>query len=120
MKLILGGAYQGKTDFVRQHFGPAAARCTAEEALSSPAVNCFHLLVRDLLAAGADPQQFTKQLIRENPQAIIICDEVGLGIVPLDKADREWREAVGRCLCLIAQEAEYVCRILAGTEMRIK
>ena len=120
MKLILGGAYQGKTDFVRANFGVPAARCTAEEALKAAAVNCFHLLVRDLMAAGRDPQQFTEKLIRENPGAIIICDEVGMGIVPMDKTAANLREAVGRCLCLIARESDHVSRIVAGMEMRIK
>ena len=120
MKLILGGAYQGKTDFVRKHWGHEAKPCTAAEALTAPAVNCFHLLVRSLLSSGENPQQFTERLIRQNPNAIIICDEVGLGIIPLDKRDRKWREEVGRCLCLITQKAEYVSRIVAGVEMRLK
>lgn len=120
MKLIMGGAYQGKTDFVREHFGIEAKPCAWAKALTAPAINCFHLLVRDLLTAGKNPQQFTEDLIRQNPDTIIICDEVGLGIIPLDENDRKWREEVGRCLCLIAREADYASRILAGVEMRLK
>ncbi len=120
MKLILGGAYQGKTDFVQNKFGLTAKRCTADSAMTAPAINCFHLLVRELLTENRNPLQFTGELIRQNPNAIIICDEVGLGIIPLDEADRNWREAVGRCLCLITAQADYVSRILAGVEMRLK
>ena len=120
MKLIIGGAYQGKTDFVRTAFGREPQICNEKTAMTAPAVNCFHLLIKRLLEQGTDPQEFTKELIAKNPNAIIICDEMGMGIVPLDKKDRLWRETVGRCLCLIAQESDYVSRILAGIETRIK
>ncbi|MGI5825160.1 MAG: bifunctional adenosylcobinamide kinase/adenosylcobinamide-phosphate guanylyltransferase [Bacillota bacterium] len=120
MKLIIGGAYQGKSSFVRRNFNTEPKICNETTALTASAVNCFHLLIKDLLQTGKNPQDFTKKLINDNPQAIIICDEVGLGIVPLDSFERRWREEVGRCLCLIAEKADYVSRLTAGLEIRIK
>lgn len=120
MKLILGGAHQGKTAFAIKKFNTYPQICTESSALTEPCINCFHLLIKDLLSQGKDPYEFTQKLIAENPNAIIICDEIGLGVVPLNKESRIWREAVGRCLCLIAKEADYVCRILAGLETKIK
>lgn len=120
MRLIIGGAHQGKTAFVKKTMGLMPQSCDQTSALTAPAVNGFHQLVRDILAAGGDPQFFTRMLIRENPDVVILCDEVGLGIVPLDAAQRRWREEVGRCLCLLAAEADSVSRIVAGLEQKIK
>lgn len=120
MKLIIGGAYQGKTKFVREVFHVEPQICDEKSALKAEAINCFQKLVKDLMVTGKDPQDFTKKLLEVNSNAIIICDEVGLGIVPLDPLERKWREEVGRCLCLIASQADYVSRISAGLETRIK
>lgn len=120
MKLILGGAYQGKTDFAKEKFNIVPKICTPDTALTAPCINCFHLLIKDLLNQKQNPLEYTRKLITENPNAVIICNEIGLGIVPLDKEARIWRESVGRCLCLLAKEADYVCRIFAGIETRIK
>ena len=49
-----------------------------------------------------------------------IGSEVGSGVVPIDTNDREYREAVGRALCVIAQEAESVIRCVCGIGVRIK
>ena len=51
---------------------------------------------------------------------VITSDEVGLGIVPLDRKVREWREATGRALCRIAAEADEVYRVSCGIGMKIK
>ena len=57
---------------------------------------------------------------RENPGAVIAANEVGAGVVPLLAEDRAFREAVGRALCVIAQEAEQVTRCVCGIGVRIK
>ena len=120
MKLVIGGAYQGKSEFVRRKFNIEPQKCDEKTALTAECINGYHNLVADLLLANQNPQEFTEKLIAANPDVIIICDEVGLGIVPLEAFQRRWREEVGRCLCLIAAKADYVCRILAGLESQIK
>ena len=36
---------------------------------------------------------------------VIICDEIGCGIVPIDRADENWRESVGRLCCAFGTES---------------
>ena len=55
-----------------------------------------------------------------HPEAVIAANEVGAGVVPLRAEDRLFREAVGRALCVIAQEAEQVTRCVCGIGVRIK
>lgn len=120
MELYLGGCHQGKTDYVTGRTGLRPVRCTREEALSAPAINCFHLLIRDILSQGGDPAAFTQSLLERNPDAVVVSDEIGLGIVPLDPFERTWREATGRALCALAAHAAHVERISCGLGQRIK
>ena len=58
--------------------------------------------------------------IEENKECIIICDEIGNGIVPLDAFEREYREHTGRILIELAGKADEVVRIICGIQQRIK
>ena len=51
---------------------------------------------------------------------VVVCREVGCGVVPMDRGDRDWREAVGRLCCALAREAEAVYRLQCGLAMRLK
>lgn len=45
---------------------------------------------------------------------------MGLGVVPVDRAEREYRDEVGKTLCALAARAEQVYRVIAGIGQRIK
>ena len=64
--------------------------------------------------------ELTKRLLAANPDCIILCDEVGCGIVPLERAEREYRELVGRIQILLAERAVSVERIICGISQKIK
>ena len=83
-------------------------------------LNHFHAWVRRCLLESRDPEKETASMILRNPQIIIISDEVGNGIVPMDAFEREYRERLGRILCDLAEKAERVERILCGIGQRIK
>ena len=55
-----------------------------------------------------------------NPEVIIICDEIGCGIVPLEKSDRDYRENVGRIMCRVVERAEHAERLICGIPQRLK
>ena len=48
-------------------------------------------------------------------RAVVVC-----GVVPMDRGDRDRREAVGRLCCDLAREAEAVYRLQCGLAMRLK
>ena len=56
----------------------------------------------------------------KNPDMVILCDEVGCGIVPIEPFQRQWREETGRLCCLLAQRAQRVERIFCGIAMTLK
>ena len=51
---------------------------------------------------------------------MIICDEVGCGVVPLDRDERAWRELVGRICCELAEQAAAVYRVCCGLGAQLK
>ena len=51
---------------------------------------------------------------------VVICDEVGSGVIPLEKQRRLGREATGRLCCRLAREATQVVRLVAGIPTVIK
>lgn len=109
MILVIGGAFQGQKDFAVRELG----------VLEEQIFDNFQAAVRSWLEEGADVEKKTDELLHSDYEAIV-SDEVGLGIVPIEKADREWREAVGRALCKIAEASSSVYRVSCGIGMQIK
>ncbi len=105
MKLYIGGAYQGQAELARR------------ENPNAELIADFHLLLRDVTG---DPRSFAEEFFTQHPDAVVTADEVGCGVVPVDAANRAWREAVGRALCVLAQRADQVTRVICGIGVRIK
>ncbi len=126
MILVIGGAYQGKTDYVcgKFHIGrdqiADGAVCGPEEIREAAALNHFHLLVKRLVKEGKDPIEAARKILEENPELIIITNELGYGVVPVDPFDRAWREAAGRTCCVLAAEAGQVYRVICGLGQALK
>ena len=83
-------------------------------------VNHFHQWVRRRLSEGECPEKDVQSFLNRCENCIIICDEIGNGIVPVDAFEREYRERTGRILIRLAQEAEEVERVICGIGQRIK
>ena len=124
MILIMGGVAQGKLKFVMEHFRPKVIINGADCVLSIPknaeCVINYHELIKRLMHENEDTAAFTKKFCTENQNALIIMNEVGSGIIPIEKSEREWRENVGKCGCIIAEKADTVIRITCGIPAVIK
>jgi len=108
MILITGGSFQGKTEFAVMRF-PERERIVH-----------FEEQVRDWIREGLDPICQTERLVKEHPDSVVVIDEIGSGIVPMNQEERIWREAVGRAGCKIAESAVEVYRVMSGIGIRIK
>ena len=109
MKLYIGGAYQGQAELAQ------------EENPEVPLYRDFHETIRQaVLTDDQDPLEFAEQFCRDHPDAVVIANEVGAGVVPIAAEDRAFREAVGRVLCVIARNAEQVTRCVCGIGVRLK
>ena len=126
MELIIGGAFQGKKEAAKQIFHLEetdifdGASCDLEAVFQAKAVSDFHMLIRRLMEQNQDVDAYFAELKEQNPEIILISNEIGYGIVPLDWFERDWREKTGRICCLVAQRANSVIRVLAGNPVYIK
>lgn len=124
MVLIYGAAYAGKHDIAREWYGITdfcdGSAAERSEILTAKAVASYHCLIRRLLDGGESPQAFTNRMISQNPGAVILMNDVGSGIVPLEREDRLWREECGICTRIIAQNAQTVIRVVCGIPQILK
>ena len=86
-------------------------------------INHFHDVVKRELAGKRTPEEleaYVMEFVEKHPEVILICDEIGNGIVPVDAFERTYREQTGRILIRLAQKADEVVRVLCGIGQRIK
>lgn len=151
MKLIIGGAYQGKLKYAKEAYGVSEGwidgrTCSYDEIETCRGIFNFHELVKRMLSAdeagrtegdmktawpisfsGTDlsglemqAKAFAAALYRKNPDILIVSNELGYGIVPMEKGDRMWREAAGRICTSLAACSDEVVRVVCGLGMRLK
>ncbi len=126
MILVIGGAYQGKLEYVRRRFHIQSEEVFDGEMDSydmlvrKKVILNFHLLIKRYLNDGMAVFDEVDKILAQNPDLIIITDEIGYGIVPLDPFDRRYREETGRVCCYLAKEASEVIRVLCGIPTKIK
>ena len=90
IRLYIGGAGHGQAELAEKETG------------KKPDIDNFHLI------------------LKSNPDAVICSDEIGCGIHPLAQEERIWREETGRALCILAEGAGTVTRVICGIGQRIK
>ena len=66
------------------------------------------------MARGEDVSQLAQVLLERNPELLIVSNEVGYGVVPVEAFDRKYREAVGRICTRLAAGARRVHRVVCG------
>lgn len=129
MILITGGAWQGKLGFAielaseKGKDGSKVAEGAThpfEAAFNSSVIHGFHEYIRRILEEGKSVDSFIDSIAEQNPEVIIISDELGCGIVPMDPKDRQWRETSGRASVRLAGISEEVYRLVCGIASRIK
>jgi adenosyl cobinamide kinase/adenosyl cobinamide phosphate guanylyltransferase len=113
MILVIGGAASGKLTYVRSlgYSDEQMANAVLDE---KPVI--YNL--QDLVASSLEtaPQLVEALLTKE----IVVCDEVGAGVIPGVKTEREAREACGRLCNQLAEKADTIIRMVAGIPTRLK
>lgn len=148
MIFITGGAYQGKTEYAIENFNLAENEILDLAGydnkmslefyfmMNMEGIKCvknLHQMIRvavepsNLSAQGLTKEEMLEEievsiedLSDKTPDMIFIMDEVGGGIVPIDKAERDYREAVGVVGCRLAKKAECVYQVVCGIGRVIK
>ncbi|WP_342759173.1 bifunctional adenosylcobinamide kinase/adenosylcobinamide-phosphate guanylyltransferase [Kineothrix sedimenti] len=127
MELYIGGYAQGKLRYVLKESGrglesvvDGALEDLADIGQEKEIINRFHEWFFLKLQLKEEPEKIIEQILSNRKDLIIISNEVGCGIVPMEEEQRQYRERLGRCLCDIAKKADRVERIICGLGQRIK
>ena len=131
MILIIGGFAQGKLHYVKQNYAhledgrevpvlDGTLKLPSETGAAQVIVNHLHRYIREQLRQGTDPEKMIVDFLEKHPECILICDEIGNGIVPMEAEERIYRERTGRILEQLAAQADEVVRVVCGIGQRIK
>ncbi|MCD8097046.1 MAG: bifunctional adenosylcobinamide kinase/adenosylcobinamide-phosphate guanylyltransferase [Lachnospiraceae bacterium] len=124
MILVTGGCFQGKKDYACEAFHIAredtadGADCPLEAIFDVKLLYHFHEYIRRLMQAKEELD--LDRLQCENPDIVLVTNELGYGVVPVDQFDRAYREKTGRVCCEIAKRADEVHRVVCGIGTVIK
>lgn len=110
MILIIGGKGQGKLNYVLEKTGLSKDQVSRQLPSDRPILYGLQELTR------ANPALTAADI----PDCIVICDEIGCGVVPISAQERDWRERTGRLCCELAERSERVERIFCGLPMVLK
>jgi adenosyl cobinamide kinase/adenosyl cobinamide phosphate guanylyltransferase len=127
MRLIIGGYAQGKLTYVINKYNIEKDKIwdgelpkATEELNGTIVINHLNNWIKARLEGGENPERELFLFIDNYPNCIIISDEIGNGIVPIDKFEREYRERTGRIQIELARKATEVERIICGIGQKIK
>ena len=124
MELIIGGAFQGKSDYAKKQHPEICWKegrdLGADEIFTVSGVLNLHEFIRKEMQAGQDLEGFGEELIRRNPNLILTSCEIGYGVVPVDAFDRVYREKTGRICTVLASYSRKVTRVICGIGTVIK
>lgn len=127
MIVITGGAYQGKRQFAIDNLGideDAVYIATGnEDKLELSKHSVIYGLedwIHSAIKQGLNPVDEIKEILPSMRDCVIICDDISCGVVPIDATERQWREAVGRCMVMLSRNADEVYRVFCGLGTRLK
>ena len=118
MKMIIGGAFQGKAAFAEKKYPEIewvnGADADWNSIQNAKGVVNFHEFIRAEMKKNEDVSDLAEKLIQCNPGVLLVSDEVGYAF------DRAYREAVGRICTKLAAYSDEVTRVVCGIGTVIK
>ena len=125
MKMVIGGAYQGKADYAKQVYPNLVwsdgASCDLKDIFSCSGIVHFEEFVRRWIRENKAEHatDLAEQILQESGSDRSDCgSRIRLGSV--DAFERQYREAVGRICTNLAACADRVDRVQCGIGTRIK
>ena len=113
MVLVIGGAGSGKLDYV-QSLG------YSQDEIADGLIDERRVVYHLQNIVFRDPDHAPELLNALLQKEVVVCDEVGSGIIPFLLRDRQAREATGRLCIRLAERAERVVRLVCGIPTVIK
>ena len=108
MIFVTGPMFSGKREYIK-----SALNLSDEELAERAVWNVEELVSEKAVTLEALADELASK-------EIVIADEIGCGLVPLDASEREKRERAGRLACMLAERADTVIRVVCGCPQVLK
>lgn len=140
--LVLGGAFQGKTKWAKEYWHIPKEDCfdgresdfkkETERLYEAKLVAHIEKMVEWYCQDEVEEKSQTslqdlekcwikiEKMWKNGNYPVLIVDEMGYGMVPMERTDRRYRELTGRITCKLAEQADEVYRVIAGIPQRLK
>lgn len=146
MTFVTGGAFSGKTEYVRQNYinkyyvnslkelteVSKLMSDTVSHEVSGKELGCG-IIVDGLEKIAREAVQKDGKSVKDalayfenladkykDTDSVFVCSENGCGVVPVSENDREFRELCGRVACAFSKRAKRVIRMYCGIAEIIK
>ena len=126
MKLVIGGYAQGKLNYVLQKYDMETSKIWDGEIPENKGdqnnivINHLHHWIKSRIAKGGCPEEEIIAFVENCPNCVIISDEVGNGIVPIDAFEREYRELTVIILVELVKKSFVFFLLICGIGQKIK
>ena len=131
MILVFGGAYQGKTEYAQGLCGAAKDKAAHEAEIcdltnggepdfTKEIITRLDAFALRCVQEGVSPAEYFRERRAQWEHCVLVATDISQGVVPIDAGLRAAREANGRLLIYLAEEAEQVHRVFCGIGKRIK
>lgn len=113
MILVIGAAASGKREYVK-------ARGYTDDDMAEAVLDARPVIFDLQELVAKDPENAPLLMPELLKKQVVICNEVGSGVIPVDRNERQTREQTGRLCIQLALEAERVVRLVCGIPIVIK
>lgn len=124
INLVTGGAFQGKYRWAVSEYPYTewtdGEDCPLDILSDIQGMNHFHVFIRRWIEAGKTKEELVDQILERQGKLVLVTDDVGCGLVPVNEQDRIYREAAGRICTQISASAVRVDRVICGLPQRLK
>ncbi|MCR4924317.1 MAG: bifunctional adenosylcobinamide kinase/adenosylcobinamide-phosphate guanylyltransferase [Lachnospiraceae bacterium] len=110
MIFITGAMYSGKSAYAMEKYN------ITDKDWETDCVKEAQELVRNI-----NSEEELKELADKlSKKRLVTASEVGAGVVPVEKEEREFREKAGRLSCMLARESTQAIRMICGIPQVLK
>ena len=104
MDLIIGGAYNGKTTYALKTYNLTlndlinGEECNKDTLFNKKGIYNLHMLIKNIIDSNNYNENFHTELLEKiiySNMEVVICNEVGSGIIPIEKSDRQIKNITG-------------------------
>ncbi|MEK4229999.1 bifunctional adenosylcobinamide kinase/adenosylcobinamide-phosphate guanylyltransferase [Solibacillus sp. FSL H8-0538] len=135
MQVILGGAFNGKRQYVKTQLKAIASHriftfegeLPADKAFTKEQfiiIGSFEKIIETRLHIDEDivAEKLSAKLVQldQETTVICICTDMSRGVVPLDQKQRQLRDTCGRLYQKLCEESEQVVRVWYGIPQLLK